>query len=76
VSQPTPAGDWFSVAVPSRGQYGVPEGLVFSYPVTSDGRTCAVVDGITHDAFGREQLARTIDELASEREAVRGLLGD
>ncbi len=71
---PTPSGEWFSVAVPSDGRYGVPEGLVFSYPVRSDGRDYTIVDGLAHSAFARERLALTIAELESERAAVAHLM--
>lgn len=71
----TPAGECFSVAVPSDGRYGVPKGLVFGYPVRSDGKGCALVDGLTHSAYAQEKLAVTIKELEGERDGVRHLLG-
>lgn len=75
LTTPTPAGEMFSVAVPSEGQYGVPKGLVFSYPVRTDGKTCTVVDSVSLSPFAREKLAATTAELESERTAVRELLG-
>ncbi|MCE9613037.1 MAG: malate dehydrogenase [Lentisphaerae bacterium] len=71
----TPAGDCFSVAVPSSGQYGVPAGLVFGYPVRSDGTGYQIVDGLQHATFARSKLEVTINELVGEREAVKHLLG-
>jgi malate dehydrogenase len=73
---PTAANDWVSAAVVSRGQYGVPEGLVFSYPCRSDGKgSYQVVEGLKLDAFGQEQFQKTLAELVEEREAVKELLG-
>ena len=66
----TPAGDWASMAVLSHGQYGVPEGLSFSYPITSDGQKWEVVEGLAHDAEAQDRLRVTTDELVQERELV------
>jgi len=74
----TPAGDCVSVAVPSSGQYGTPEGLQFGFPVRADGQGgWSVVDGITHDAFAAERIRLTTEELVAERDEVQamGLLG-
>lgn len=73
--QPTPAGDWASAAVISRGQYGVPAGLVFSYPCRHDGKgTWNVVEGVKLDAFGQQKFQATLQELVEEKEAVKDLL--
>jgi len=75
---PTPDGDCVSVAVASSGQYGVPEGLQFGYPVRADGRGgWSVVEGVEHDDFAAERIRITTEELESERDEVRslGLLG-
>jgi malate dehydrogenase len=75
---PTPAGDWVSVAVVSKGEYGVPKGLVFSYPCVSDGKgNLKVVEGVKLDAFGQAKFAATLKELEEEQEAVKsqGMLG-
>jgi malate dehydrogenase len=74
VWQPTPAGDWHSLAVVSRGEYGIPEGLQFGFPVRSDGTSWHVVEGIEHNEFAREKLRATTDELLAERDEVRDLL--
>ncbi|MDA0322225.1 MAG: malate dehydrogenase [Verrucomicrobia bacterium] len=71
---PTPDGECFSVAVNSDGSYGVPEGLMFSYPVRSDGASIQIVQGIEHDDFGQGKIAATTEELVGEREAVSALL--
>src|SRR5207249_9668525 len=74
--QPTPAQDWLSAAVISKGEYGVPAGLVFSYPCRSDGKgNLTVVEGVKLDAFGQEKFLKTLAELQEEREAVKDLLG-
>ncbi len=72
---PTPADDWFSAAVVSKGEYGVPPGMVFGYPCRSDGNgNHMVVEGLKLDDFGKAMLARTLKELEEEREAVKELV--
>ncbi len=73
VWQPTATGDWHSLAVTSQGEYGVPEGLQFGYPVRSSGSSWEVVAGIQHDDFATEKLRITTEELASERDEVEAL---
>jgi malate dehydrogenase len=71
----TPAGDWVSAAVVSKGEYGVPAGLVFSYPCRSDGKgNLTVVEGVELDAFGKQKFQATLQELLEEKEAVASLL--
>ena len=70
----TAAGDWASMAVCSNGQYGVPEGLIYSYPLQFAGGEWSVVEGIEHDDFGKAKIKATSDELAGEKEAVKHLL--
>jgi len=74
VVTPTPAGESFSAAVCSDGSYGVDEGLISSFPLTSDGKTWSIVQGIEHNEFGQEKLQATVDELKSERDVVKDLL--
>ena len=63
------------MAVVSKGQYGVPAGLVFGYPCRSDGKgNFSVVDGVKLDAFGQEKFKITLKELEEERDAVKDLL--
>ncbi len=74
--QRTPANDWVSAAVISKGEYGVPAGLVFGYPCRSDGKgNLTVVDGVKLDAFGQQKFQATLKELQDEREMVKELLG-
>jgi malate dehydrogenase len=64
---------WTSAAVVSRGEYGVPEGLVCSFPVRSHGDGYEVVEGLDLDDRARGRLAASVDELVAERDAVRAL---
>ncbi len=69
----TPDGDWVSMSVRSDGSYGVEEGLVSSFPVTvRDGRW-EIVQGLDIDDFSRARIDASVEELAGERDAVRGL---
>jgi len=72
---PTPQDDCVSLAVVSHGEYGAPEGLVFGFPVRSDGEGWQVVQGLEHTDFAEERIRVTTAELESERAAVRHLLG-
>lgn len=70
---PSPAAGWTSVALPSDGSYGVPEGLISSFPVeTVDGRL-RIVQGLEVSEFSRARIDASVAELVSERDAVRAL---
>ncbi len=69
----TPQGDWVSMGIPSDGSYGVPEGLISSYPVTCAGGSYEIVQGLTVNEFSRARIDASVQELAEEREAVRAL---
>jgi malate dehydrogenase len=69
----TPAGDWTSVALPSDGSYGVPEGLISSFPVTSTGGTLEIVQGLEIDEFSRQRIDASVAELVEEQQAVSKL---
>ncbi len=69
----TPEGDWTSMAVLSRGEYGVPDGLAFSFPVRSDGQKWHVIEGLEHDGEARERLRVTTQELLDERAMIADL---
>ncbi len=72
----TSEGDWTSLAVPSSGEYGVPEGLQFGYPIRSDGKGgWSVVENLEHSEFARERIRLTTEELLEERHDVEELLG-
>jgi malate dehydrogenase len=70
----TAPGDWTSLAVVSRGEYGVPAGLQFGYPVATDGTAWHVVDGIRHDERARQLIKATTDELLQEQSLVKELI--
>ena len=70
----TPEGDWVSMVVPSNGSYGIPEGLMYSFPVTIGGGRYEVVQGLAIDDFSRAKMDTTRAELESERDAVKGLI--
>ncbi len=74
ICRPTPKGEFFSAAVVSDGSYGVPEGLIFGYPLVSDGRTWEIVQGLTHAQFAEEKIRATLNELLEEKEQIKGLL--
>ena len=69
----TPAGDWVSMAVPSDGSYGVPEGLISSFPCTTANGRWEIVSGLKIDDFSRARIDASAAELAEERDAVQGL---
>jgi malate dehydrogenase len=71
---PTAAGDNVALAVASRGEYGIPEGLQFGFPVRSTGNAWDVIEGFEHDDFAKQKIQATTDELDEEREAVKELL--
>ena len=69
----TPEGDWTSAGIPSDGSYGVPEGLISSFPVTSTGGRWEIVQGLDVSDFSRQKIDASVAELEEEREAVKGL---
>ena len=74
-ARPTPDGEWVSMAVPSDGSYGIPEGLIYSFPCTVDasGRY-EIVQGVELNDSARARVAASADELVSERDTVADLL--
>lgn len=73
----TPPGDWVSMAVPSDGSYGVPEGLVSSFPVTTLAGEHTIVGGLEIDEFSRSRIDATVAELVETRDIIHrmGLIG-
>ncbi len=69
----TPEGDWVSMAIPSDGSYGVPEGLISSFPVTTAGGEYTIVQGLELSDFSRARIDASAAELAEERDAIRAL---
>jgi malate dehydrogenase len=71
----TSAGDWVTMGVPSDGSYGIPEGVIYGYPVTTKGGDYQVVKGIELSDFSRKRMDATLKELHEERDGVKHLLG-
>jgi malate dehydrogenase len=69
----TPGGDWVSMAIPSDGSYGVEEGIISSFPVTTSNGAYEIVQGLEINDFSRTRIDATVNELKEEREAVRQL---
>jgi malate dehydrogenase len=69
----TPPSETYSMCCCSKGEYGVDEGLIFSFPcITKDGKM-TIVEGVEHNEFGREKFEATLNELRSERDTVMSL---
>jgi malate dehydrogenase len=69
----TPEGDWVTMGVPSDGSYGIAEGVIFGYPVTSRGGQYQVVKGVEVSEFSRKRIDATLKELHEERDSVKQL---
>lgn len=69
----TPEGDWVSMGIPSDGSYGVPEGIISSFPCTTSGGEYSVVQGLDIDEFSRARIDASAQELVDEMETVKGL---
>jgi malate dehydrogenase len=75
INAPTPEGDWFSTAIPSDGSYGIPEGLIFSFPLRSKGDgDYEIVQGLELNDFSKGKIQATREELEMERDAVKEML--
>jgi malate dehydrogenase len=70
----THEGDWVSMAVPSDGSYGIPEGVIYSYPVTCKNGAYSIVKGLDVNDFSREKMQATHRELLEERDGVKDLI--
>ncbi|MEE1772089.1 malate dehydrogenase [Streptomyces sp. JV185] len=69
----TAAGDWTSMGIPSDGSYGVPEGIISSFPVTTKDGKYEIVQGLEINDFSRARIDASVKELTEERDAVREL---
>jgi malate dehydrogenase len=69
----TPDGDWVSMSISSDGSYGVPEGIISSFPVTCSGGEYKIVQGLEISDFSRVRIDASVAELQEERDAVKGL---
>jgi malate dehydrogenase len=72
--QGTPAEDWVSMGIPADGSYGIPAGVIYSYPVTCKGGEYRIVQGLELNDFSRAKMAATHRELLEERDGVKGLI--
>jgi malate dehydrogenase len=70
----TPAGDWVSMGIPSDGSYGIPEGVIYGFPVTCSGGKYEIVQGLAVNAFSRARMDATHKELLEERDGVKDLI--
>ena len=71
----TPAGDWHSVSVPSDGSYGVPAGLISSFPIQADGKGgYKIVQGLPVNDFAKAAIAKTVAELQGEKDTVKEMI--
>ena len=68
-------GDWVTMGIPSDGSYGIPEGVLYGYPVTCKGGKYEIVKGIEISDFSRKRMDATLKELHEERDGVKHLLG-
>ena len=68
-------GDWISMGIPADGSYGIPEGVLYGYPVTCMGGKFEIVKGIEVSEFSRKRMDATLKELHEERDGVKHLLG-
>jgi malate dehydrogenase len=68
-------GQWVTMGVPSDGSYGIPEGVIYGFPCTTEGGNYKIVTGLEIDAFTREKMNATLKELEEERNTVAALLG-
>ena len=67
-------GKWVTMGVPSQGWYGIPQDVVFGFPVTCENGVYKVVEGLAIDAFSQECINKTLAELQGEQEGVKHLL--
>ena len=68
-------GDWVTMGIPSDGSYGIPEGVIYGYPVTCKGGSYQIVKGLDISEFSRKRMDATLKELHEERDGVKHLLG-
>jgi malate dehydrogenase len=74
LTTPTATGVWFSVAICTDGSYGIEKGLMFSYPIRSDGKWWEIVQGVPLNEFSRAKITATENELREEKSLVSELL--
>jgi len=70
----TPKDTWVTMGIPSDGSYGIPEGVIYGYPVTAANGKYEIVQGLEIDGFSREKMDASLKELQEECDAVKNLL--
>ncbi|HEY9722652.1 MAG TPA: malate dehydrogenase [Oscillatoriaceae cyanobacterium] len=70
----TPANNWVTMGIPSDGSYGIPEGVIYGFPVTCANGEYKIVQGLEVSDFSRERMQKTYDELLEEKNAIKHLL--
>ena len=68
-------GDWVSMGIPSDGSYGIPEGIMYGYPVTCKNGQFQIVQGLQQSEFSKSKMQATLKELEEERDSIKQLLG-
>ena len=68
-------GEWVTMGIPSDGSYGIPEGIIYGFPVTTENGEYKIVQGLEIDEFSRDRMNHTLNELLEERDGVKDLLG-
>ena len=74
ITTPTPSGEFFSAAVSSDGSYGVEPGIMFGFPLRSNGRECSIVTDLKHNEFSQAKIKATLGELLAEKKAVEEII--
>ena len=67
-------GEWVTMGVPSDGSYGIPEGIIYGFPTTTENGEYKIIQGLNIDEFSHERMTKTLNELLEEREGVKDLL--
>jgi malate dehydrogenase len=68
-------GKWTTMGIASDGSYGIPEGTMFGFPVTTENGEYKIIQGLEIDAFSQERINLTLKELQEERDGVKHLVG-
>ena len=71
----TAAGNWVTMGIASDGSYGIPQGVMFGFPVTCSGGEYSIVQGLEVSEFSRGRINNTLKELEEEKAAIAHLLG-
>jgi malate dehydrogenase len=74
ITTPTPAGEFFSAAVCSDGSYGIEPGIMFGFPLRSNGTDCSIVAGLMHNEFALSKIKATLDELLAEKQTIAEII--